>query len=324
MVQEPELQVLLEKCVCTLDICMRDNFMDCPDRERGQWIGDVSVQAPQVFYAGDRDAAALLRKAIHDFVALRKGDRLVGNVPGSNYGELPAQSLSAISEIGMMAEYFAHESDLELARFCYEPILSYLKLWNVDPRGLVEERDGEWRWHDHLYNVDGLVLENCWYYSALKFAETLADQLETRQGRDFLEGRIASIRAGFEKAFWKQNRYTSMEGLSDERANALAVLSGLADRKHTPELRDLLVSTMNCTPYFEYYVLSALCELGFREDAMYRMMTRYHAQVYSENSTVWEDFRILGTRNHAWSGGPLTIVCRYFPELVQGWKYLEP
>ena len=37
------LDKLIEKAARTLYVCMRDNFMDCPDRERGQWIGDVSV-----------------------------------------------------------------------------------------------------------------------------------------------------------------------------------------------------------------------------------------------------------------------------------------
>ncbi len=71
--------------------------------KRGQWIGDVSVQAPQVLYLLDKNALKLLKKAIFDFIDLRKGDRLVGNVPGDNFIELPAQSLNAISELGMIS-----------------------------------------------------------------------------------------------------------------------------------------------------------------------------------------------------------------------------
>lgn len=53
---------LVEKCINTLRVCMRDNFMDCPDRERGQWIGDVSVQAPQVFRVLDSNAVMLVKR----------------------------------------------------------------------------------------------------------------------------------------------------------------------------------------------------------------------------------------------------------------------
>lgn len=67
------LNRLYDKCRRTLYVCMRDNYMDCPDRERGQWIGDVSSQVPQTFYALDRSSDLLTVKAIRDFVRWREG-----------------------------------------------------------------------------------------------------------------------------------------------------------------------------------------------------------------------------------------------------------
>lgn len=99
--------------------------MDCTDRERGQWIGDVSVQAPQIFYAMDENAVPLLKKAIMNFIGLRKGDRLVGNVPGMNSKELPAQSLNAISEFGMIAAYYEFTNDLPI-RYDIESVADVL------------------------------------------------------------------------------------------------------------------------------------------------------------------------------------------------------
>lgn len=61
----------------------------------------------------------------------------------------------------------------------------------------------------------------------------------------------------------------------------------------------------------ENYVLSALCEMGYVEDAYRRMVSRYYNLAMNENSTLWEDFTILGTKNHAWSGAPATIAFRY-------------
>jgi hypothetical protein len=62
----------------------------------------------------------------------------------------------------------------------------------------------------------------------------------------------------------------------------------------------------------ENYVLTALCEMGYKQDAFARMMCRYQPLIRNENSTLWEDFFHLGTRNHAWSGGPSTVLLRYF------------
>lgn len=171
---------LFEKSVQTLRVCMRENYMDYPDRERGQWIGDVSVQAPQIAYLLDKNALKLLRKAIFDFIQLRKGDRLVGNVPGDNFCELPGQSLNAISEWGMIASYYAATGDRSVLEVALEPSINYLKLWQTDGDGMLLSRKGDWAWFDHLYNIDIPVLEHCWYYSALKFVRFMAVTLKKR------------------------------------------------------------------------------------------------------------------------------------------------
>lgn len=298
--------LLVEKSARTLYCCMRDNFMDCPDRERGQWIGDVSVQVPQVPYVLEAPALKLVRKAIDDFINLRAGDVLRGNVPGKHAGELPSQSLNAISEVGMIAEYYRITGDGEVLKECRDPVLAYLRLWKMGGNGLLEGRKGNWRWFDHLYNIDEAVNENAWYYSALKFARVMAGELPP----DLLE-RKSAIEANFDKQFWK-GRYYSSGGVVDDRANALAVLAGLAGRDKHRDIRNVLVSICNATPYMENYVLEALCAMGFYQDAFTRMSERYAGLAENENSTLWEDFHILGTRNHAWSGAPLTILYKHF------------
>ena len=308
------LNRLLEKCARTLKVCMRENFMDCPDRERGQWIGDVSVQSPQVFLCLSESAQLLLKKAIFDFIRLRKGDVLVGNVPGDNYSELPAQSLNAIGESGMIATYYANTKDKEILQLAYAPIVAYLKLWDMGKDGFIVTREGNWNWFDHNFNIDTKVLENCWYYSAVKFALYMQNELKESADHAFLQSRKESIETHFEKAFWTGRGYSS-GNVTDDRANAMAVLSGLAREEHKKQIREVLLTVFNSTIYMEGYVLEALCKLGYKEDAYKRMMSRYYPLIVNENSTLWEDFFLLGTKNHAWSGAPLTIVNRYFKEL---------
>ncbi|MEI6972517.1 MAG: hypothetical protein WCL44_13495 [bacterium] len=298
--------VLVKKSMRTLYCCMRENFMDCPDRERGQWIGDVSVQVPQVPYVLDGSALKLVRKAIDDFIHLRAGDVLRGNVPGACAGELPSQSLNAISELGMIAEYYRITGDRDVLRQCCGPVMRYLRLWKMGEDGLLQSRQGDWRWFDHLYNADEAVNENAWYYSALKFAQVMAGTLPS----DLMK-RKRSIEVNFDKRFWKGSYYSS-SGVVDDRANALAVLSGLAETDKHLAIRNVLVSVHNATPYMENYVLEALCSMGYYQDAFNRMSERYAGLAKNENSTLWEDFHILGTRNHAWSGAPLTILFKHF------------
>lgn len=312
---------LVKKAARTLYVCMRDNFMDCPDRERGQWIGDVSVQVPQAIFLLSNSSLMLIRKAISDFIQLRKGDILVGNVPGANYSELPAQSLNAISEIGLIAEYYKYTGDSSVLAEAFEPAVNYLKLWELGENGLLSSRDGNWRWFDHLYNSDEKVLENAWYYSAVRFALKMADILEDYRFNDWLDKREKSIKAGFDRYFWKGTYYSSGI-LVDDRANAIAVLSGLCPADNYPYIMKILVSVFNATIYMENYVLRALCEMGYLKEAYKRMVSRYYNLAMNENSTLWEDFYILGSKNHAWSGSPATIAFRYFMgiETTDGFK----
>lgn len=307
--EDPLFNRLIEKAIRTLYVCMRNNFMDCPDRERGQWIGDVSVQAPQVFFVCDSKAKKLLKKAICDFIRLRKGDVLVGNVPGEHASELPSQSLVAISDFGLIGEYYRYTQDREVLEEAFEPMVRYLQLWETDESGRLIPRFGNWYWFDHLYNVDEAVLEHGLYLAAARFARKVADILGRHEWDSFLNDRIAKTETCME-SFWQGDRYASGAWV-DERANAVAVLCGACPPERYPAVRKILLSVSHATPYMERFVLKALCEMGYVADAYRRMMSRYYNLATNENSTLWEDFYILGTRNHAWSGAPLEIAFRY-------------
>lgn len=302
---------LVEKAARTLLVCMRDNFMDCPDRERGQWIGDVSVQIPQVMFLLDDSAKLLVKKAIHDFLYLRKGKRLVGNVPGANFSELPSQSLVAISQWGLIAQYVKYTNDEEVLEDALLPIVEYLQLWETEASGLLRPRSGDWRWFDHLYDVDDVVLENAWYVSALRFALEAAKRIDDHRYDAFLLERLEGIEGVFHKTFWTGKAYAS-GSVIDDRANAVAVLAGLCPNLCYPAVKTVLTSVFHASVYMENFVLTALCEMGYVEEAYHRMRSRYLALAENDHSTLWEDFSIRGTTNHAWTGAPVTIAFRYF------------
>ena len=63
----------------------------------------------------------------------------------------------------------------------------------------------------------------------------------------------------------------------------------------------------------EYYVLESLCKMGEYEAAYERIKDRYADMVSADYSTLWENWDMYwGTKNHAWSGGPLVIMSKYF------------
>ncbi|MDP4133487.1 MAG: alpha-L-rhamnosidase N-terminal domain-containing protein [Bacillota bacterium] len=304
------LNKLYEKCKRTLYICMRDNYMDCPDRERGQWIGDVSLQIPQTFYALERSSDLLTKKAIRDFILWTKDGVLRGNVPGIHCSELPSQSLNAISEFGMIMSYYIHSGDSSVLYESYDAIIKYLSLWEMDKNGLLIPRKGDWYWFDHGEKIDKPVLEYAWYYSALKSAKKIAELIGEQKDNQFFEDRLEKIENNFDKLFWDGTGYRSAE-FYDDRSNAMAVLTGLASSDKWSAILEILTNVKQATPYMEAYILEALFVINHGQAAMSRMRERYAELVSNENSTVWEDFFVLGTKNHAWSGGPLTILSKY-------------
>ncbi len=63
----------------------------------------------------------------------------------------------------------------------------------------------------------------------------------------------------------------------------------------------------------EYYVLEALCEMGKYEVARDRIKDRYEDMMSEDYSALWEFWDSWrGTKNHAWSGGPLVIMNKHF------------
>ena len=89
------------------------------------------------------------------------------------------------------------------------------------------------------------------------------------------------------------------------------MLAGLANPSHYDDIRLLLMENYQCSSYMEGYVEEALFRMGFGMEAYQRMINRYMPLIQNENSTLWEDFAVLGTKNHAWTGAPLTLYYRY-------------
>ena len=66
----------------------------------------------------------------------------------------------------------------------------------------------------------------------------------------------------FDEKFWKGEYYSSSE-VVDDRANALAVLSGLCGKEKHGLIRKILIKVFNASVYMENYALLALCEMGY-------------------------------------------------------------
>lgn len=315
---DPFFNELWKRSARTLYITMRDNYMDCPDRERAQWWGDEVNELGETFYALSPSSHKLALKGIHELMNWQRRDGVIYSpVPAGNwFKELPLQMLASVGWYGFYTQYF-YSADSSFVPLVYDRLNRYLhQVWKTHKSGLAVERAGEWTWGDWGQHVDMGVLTNCWYYLALKAQKAFALQLGKQADAEKISVMMSSIEKCFDTKFWTGTAYRSpgYKGETDDRAQAMAVLSGLAAKNKYPAILKVLKKEYHASPYMEKYVLEALFQMKQPEFALQRMKDRYAKMMAYPYTTLFEGWGIGeegfggGTINHAWSGGPLTIL----------------
>lgn len=317
----------------TLYVTMRDTYMDCPDRERAQWWGDLVNESGEAFYALSPSAASITKKGMLELINWQREDgTLYSPVPEGNWNkELPGQMLASIGYYGFW-NYYLNTGDKETIAKVYKGVKRYLDVWKLKPNGTLVHREGDWYWGDWGREIDKQLLFNAWYYLALKgylnMSELLGETAQVAQTKRAME----EFKTAFNTVFWDGTGYRTKEyeGKYDDRAQALAVVSGLAEKEKYDELLKIFKDSYLASPYMEKYVLEALFVMEEPEFGLQRMKERYSNMVEkSPFTTLYENFGDgtdrsgYGTNNHAWSGGGLTIlsqyVCGIYP-LEPAWK----
>ncbi|MEO8212630.1 MAG: alpha-L-rhamnosidase C-terminal domain-containing protein [Myxococcales bacterium] len=308
------LNTLWTKAQRTLYLNMRDNYSDCPTRERALWWGDVVIEMEQTFYGLDRRSDLLSRNAINTLIGWQRSNKtLYAPVPGNYDQELPVQMLATIGMAGFW-NYYMHSGDKPAIVAAYPRIKDYLSVWKLDANGLVVHRAGDWDWEDWGDGIDAPLLDNAWYYMALDGAAHMADVLGNTTDAAAYRSTMATLKPAFVKQFWNGTRLASSghSGAPDDRGHGLAVVAGLLGTAEWPAVKAVLASNTAASPYMEKYILESYFRMGDPQGGLTRMRSRYGAMIRSTTNTLWELWdQNGGTQNHAWTGGPLTLMSQY-------------
>ena len=304
---------LWQKSARTLYVNMRDTYFDCPDRERAQWWGDIAIDTSETYYGLDRRADRLIAKGLRELAAWqRPNGTLFAPIPAGNWDrELPMQMMAACGWFGAW-NYYTQTGDVETIKAIYPAVKRYVAVWKLGEDGLVVHRPGEWDWLDWGQNIDVAPLDNAWYYLMLKSAAEMARLVGANEDVAGYEKQMDSIKSHYDAAFFNaaKNEYRSRDykGDTDDRANAMAVLCGLAGEAHHDGVREVLRKHHNASPGMEKYILETQCKLGDVEGAQARMKRRYKTMVESPLTTLWEFWDLSGSYNHPWAGGALPVL----------------
>ncbi len=308
-----------QKAMRTLYVNMRDTWFDCPDRERAQWWGDVVVLMGEAFYTYSPSTHKLMRKAISELCAWQHPDGALSSpIPGNYKHELPAQMLASIGLYGFW-NYYMNIGDKTVIAEVYPAVARYLSLWGQDETGLTALRKGGWNWGDWGTNRDMRLIYAGWHYMALDAASRMADELGRHDEADAYRRTMAEVKEGYNLC-WNgyAYRHPAYHGETDDRVQALAVISGIAGSERYLAIYEVLKTQEHASPYMEKYVMEALFMMGEGEYAMERTRKRFGPMVDNPDyTTLFEGWGIGkegyggGTTNHAWSGGAVTVIGQY-------------
>ncbi|QCT01521.1 alpha-L-rhamnosidase [Paenibacillus algicola] len=312
----------------------QEGYVDCPSREKGQYLGDNTIIAPsQAYLSGD---LRLFRKALLDYVILSSKvcPGLMAVAPGHYMQEIADFSLQWPVQL---LKYYKMSGDIQFLREMYPHALGILEHFAAYERcdGLLERVTDKWNlvdWPEGLRDGYDFDLRkpvgagchnvlNAFYYGA---HETVAE-ISSILGECSDEQKLTSLYHAYIKTFYNEETglFVDAEGSthSSLHSNALALLFGLVPSgKKQPVIEFIRKKRLSCGVYMAYFVLKALTSAGEHELA-YDLITSTDenswATMIKEGATTcfesWSKEHKWNTSLcHPWASAPILILIEDF------------
>ena len=267
---------IFEICRRGVKLGTQDGFLDCPSREKGQYLGDGTITAhAQLLLTGDK---AMYRKMLFDFAASAQIDPgLMAVAPGNEMQEIADYSCQYPEQL---LTYYRMTGDLDTLRQLM-PIVDGVEDYFDAHRngdGLIENLTEKWNlvdWPENLrddYDFDlsqpvGLGVHNvmnAFYYGLKRDADRLRKILGLPQRNE-----LTALRNAFIAAFRKPDGLFR-DAIGSDHSSLHATTLPLY-YEITPE-QDIASSValiqkkgLSCGVYFAYFVLKALVRVGHKD-----------------------------------------------------------
>jgi len=328
--------------------CMHDNMMDCPWRERRQWIGDVQrIGLINHFAFGDR---ALVRAVLRQHAQLQDpSGRIWVCVP--IWEEFPTQNMEWLRAV---LEYGHYTGDQTLFAEVFDNV-EMLHRWFLrqrDPRGLFFINTPPVNtWMDNPFSRIRAWQFQVPYLAAnlryLLFLDDMAecfrrvgrleDEARALQERQDIASRIREHFTHSETGLLRDcpetgsgetglvyNGYGGLDVGSggppvtfSEMGHALAVCTGLLPMAESRQLWSRFMEVqaqrpddiIRVSPFGKYHVHRALAHLGLVDDLISDILKNWGPMVDAGAKTTWESFGGGESHCHGWAGIPVLALC---------------
>ncbi|MDO5338206.1 MAG: family 78 glycoside hydrolase catalytic domain [Eubacteriales bacterium] len=276
---DPRIEQIFELCKNTIKYGTQEGYLDCPSREKGQYLGDAVISAhAHAWLSGD---TRLLRKCIRQFAwssCICPG--IMGVAPGSLMQEIADFSLLWPQLLWMDYQF---TGDKEFLREYYPTAKQMLAHFSRYARedGLLEQVGDKWNlvdWPENLRDDYDFCLSrpvvargchnviNALYVGAIKLLGDMERLLTLPVTKDFEPLREAYIRAFYRK---EQKLFADSEKSShcSLHSNAYALYFGLQPEEAEKNIGDFLVKKgFCCGVLMSYFVMKGLAGRGRYED----------------------------------------------------------
>ena len=313
----------------TLRCCMLDSYVDCPDREQGQWMGDALVEEEVNFYSfADRP---LMRRMLRQCTQSQLPNGLM-------YGVFPTEQhkfiLPDYNFTWLLAAERFHDytGDVEILREIFPAAVKNFEWFenNLNKEyGLLGKPEGYWLFIDWT-NIDGMGIcasYNLWYLMALRCMQRIC-KLAGKSPAVYAK-REKKVEKALLKMFYARKKGLWYEAFDlnkkkrvqvSQHANTLACLAGLPIGTGAKNvIKDSFLKKPEkklprASSYFANYVLQALFKIGEEELAVKLIKDGWGGMIKRGATTFWEIWGALDqpwSICHAWSAHPTMLLSKH-------------
>jgi alpha-L-rhamnosidase len=327
-------------CKRGVQLCAQENFVDCPSREKGQYLGDNTIMGhTHMYISGDM---RLFRKAIHDFSLTSSiCPGLLAVAPGHFMQEIADFSLQWPMQLLL---YYHHSGDEAFLREMYpiaEGVVNYFKKFARED-GLLAQVNEKWNlvdWPDNLrdgydFSLTRPVGEGChnvlnaFYYGCIQAVQQIKSILSIPY-----EDELPALRQSFVHVFFRPETDlfadAEFSNHSSLHANMIPLYFELAPESSIPSIISLIrQKRLSCGVYMAYFLLKALAVHGETE-LVYELITckddRSWSNMVKEGASscfeAWGKEQKWNTSLcHGWASAPIPLLI----EEIIGLKPAKP
>ncbi len=314
-------------CRRGVELGAQEAFLDCPSREKGQYLGDGTITAhAHLLLTGDKD---MYRKMLMDFAAsavICPG--LMAVAPGNEMQEIADYSCQYPEQI---MTYYELTGDMDTVRELMpvvDALENYFDHW-TNEKGLIDGLTEKWNlvdWPHNLRDDYDFVIDqpikpgmhnviNAFYYGLKRDADRMRALLNLPLRRT-----AEKVRTAYIEVFRKENGLFRDAERSEHTALHSVVLPlyyGITDEADIPAAVELIrAKRLCCGVYMAYFVLKALSRCGeyaLMNELLFSDDEHSWGNMLREGATsCWEAWGREQKNNtslcHPWASAPIVIM----------------